>query len=169
MAGEKFIKHDASGGFTETEAVQIGGAPSADKIPSLNASGQLDLTMMPAGIGADTVVLPAVGAIAAGDWVNIYNNGGTPSIRKADASSKITRAHGFVLDAVADGANATVYTSGSNTAVTGQTAGTVFLSTTAGLGTNIAPSTSGEIVQQIGVAVSATQVNFDAEPAVTLA
>lgn len=169
MAGEKFLKHDTAGGFIETEAVQIGGTPSADKVPSLNAAGQLDITMMPPGIGADTVVLPAVGAIAAGDWVNIYDNGGTPSVRKADASSKITRAHGFVLAAFADGASATVYTSGSNTAVTGQTAGTVFLSTTAGLGSNTPPTLSGEIVQQIGVAVSATQVNFDAEPTVTLA
>lgn len=169
MPGEKFIKHNAAGGFSETEAVQTGGAPSADRIPSLNAAGRLDETMMPTGIGADTAVLPASGALAAGDFVNIFDNGGTPSVRKADASSQSTVAHGFVIDAFADGANATVYFEGTNTAASGLTAGRVFLSTTAGLATNTAPTASGEVVQVLGVAVAATQVNFEPGPSVLLA
>lgn len=169
MAGELFLKHDGAGGFTETEAVQIGGVGNADKVPSLNASGTLDPTMMPTGIGADTATLEASGAIAAGDFVNIFDDGGTAKMRKADASSPTTAAHGFVLAAVADAATGTVYFEGNNTGVTGQTAGVTYLSTTAGLATSTAPSGSGEIVQRLGVAVAATVLNFESTTPVTLA
>lgn len=169
MAAAKFLQHDAAGGLREVQGVTTGGAPNAEKIPALDASGRLDITMMPTGLGADTVVLPAVGALAAGDFVNIYNNGGVPSCRKADASSPTTIAHGFVLSAVATGANATVYFEGNNGAVTGQTAGKVFLSATAGLATSVAPTAAGEVVQCIGIAVSTTQINFEPHPAILLA
>lgn len=169
MAGQKFIQHDTSGGLREIEATQIGGAPSADKIPSLDAAGRLAISMMPTGLGSDTAVLTASGSIAAGDFVNIFDNGGTPSIRKADANAVGTIAHGFVLEAIADGATGTVYFEGSNTAVTGQTVGNTFLSTTAGLATNTAPSGTGELVQKLGVAVSATQINFEPSTPILLA
>lgn len=170
MAAEKFLQHDAAGGLREVQGVTTGGAPGIDKIPSLNASGLLDISMMPPGLGGDVAVLPAVGAIAAGDLVNVYNNGGTPSVRKADASAIGTIAHGFVLSAYADAENATVYFEGNNTGVSGLTAGKVFLSaTTAGLSTNTAPTGTGKVVQSVGVAVSATQINFEAAPAILLA
>lgn len=169
MAGEKFLQHDTTGGLREVEATVTGGAPAANKLPSLDASGRLDITMMPTGIGADTAVLPASGALAAGDFVNIFDNGGVPSVRKADATSIGTIAHGFVLDAVADAANATVYFEGSNTAVSGMTAGQVFLSTTAGTATGVAPINPGEVVQKLGVAVSATSINFEPSTAIILA
>jgi hypothetical protein len=169
MAGEKFLKHDAAGGFVETVAVQTGGAPSADKVPSLNAAGQFDATMMPTGIGADTSVIPAVGALAAGDFVNVYNDAGTARVRKADASAAITAAHGFVLEAFSDLANATVYWEGTNGLVTGQTPGAAFLSTVGGDAQAAAPTGSGEIVQRIGIATSATSINFEPQTAILLA
>ncbi len=169
MAGEKFIQHDASGGLREVEAVQVGGAPSADKLASLDAAGRLDITMMPTGLGADTAVLVASGALAAGDFINVFDDGGTPSVRKADATAIGTVAHGFVLDAVADAANATVYFEGANTAVTGMVGGQVFLSATAGAATATAPTTAGQVVQKLGVAVSATQINFEPATAILLA
>lgn len=169
MAGEKFLKHNGAGGFSETEAVQTGGAPSADKIPSLDAAGRLDISMMPTGIGADTAILVASGALAAGDFVNIFDDVGVFKVRKADASALGTIAHGFVLAAAADAGNATVYFEGSNTQVTGQTPGAVFLTTTAGIAGSTAPSGSGEVVQRLGVAVSATQINFEAASPIVLA
>lgn len=169
MAGQKFIQHDTAGGLREIEATQTGGAPGADKIPSLDANGRLDATMMPTGIGADTGVLEASGALSAGDFVNVFDDAGTPKVRKADASAIGTIAHGFVLEAVADAANATVYFEGANTAVTGQTAGQVFLTATAGVAGGTAPTTSGQVVQKLGVAVSATQINFEPATPIVLA
>lgn len=171
MAGEKFLKHNAAGGFTETEAVQAGGGGSEDKIPSLDAAGRLAASMMPTGIGADTASIVANGAIADGDFVNIYDNGGTVTCRVADASAIGTQAHGFVLAAVSDAAMATVYFEGENNGggVSGLTGGNVFLSETAGDATNTAPTTSGAIVQKLGVAIAATGVNVEIGTPILLA
>ena len=67
------------------------------------------------------------------------------------------------------GANGTVYFEGTNTGVSGQTPGPVFLSTTAGGATAAAPSAAGNVVQRIGFAVSATSINFQSQTPVTLA
>lgn len=168
MAGESFLKHNGSGGFAETSAVQVGGGGNANKIPALDAAGKLDITMMPSGIAADTAVITASEALAAGDFVNIWNSTGA-KVRKADATVAGKEAHGFVLAAVSNGAAATVYFEGSNTGVTGQTPGPVFLSTTAGLCTTTAPSSTGNVVQVVGFAVSATVVNFQSNPPITKA
>ena len=74
-----------------------------------------------------------------------------------------------MLSSVTSGNNATVYFEGTNTGVTGQTPGPVYLSTTAGLATSTAPSSSGNVVQRIGVAVGTTAINFEANLPVVLA
>jgi hypothetical protein len=138
------------------------GAGDAGKIPQLDGTGRLDNTMMPVGIGADTAVITTSEALAAGDYVNIHNSAGAKA-RKADASTAGKEAHGFVLAAFGSGAAATVYFEGANTQVSGQTPGNVFLSTTPGLGTGTAPSASGNTVQRLGIAISATAINFEAQ------
>src|SRR5687768_3186062 len=157
MAARKYLKNNA-GSVTEEQAVaSSAGAGDEGKIPALNAngvldativnskassagagesgklvqldgSGRIDNTMMPVGIGADTALITASEALAAGDFVNIWNSTGA-KVRKADATTE-KPAHGFVLAAVSSGAQATVYFEGTNTGVTGQTPGGVFLSTT---------------------------------------
>lgn len=169
MAGEKFLKHNGSGGFTETEATQAGGAGNEDKIPALDAAGRLPVSMMPTGIGADTQTIEASENLSAGDKVNIWNDGGTPKVRKADATTAGKEAHGFVIAAVTSGNNATVYFEGNNEQVSGLTAGPVYLATTAGGVTNTPPSASGNVVQRVGFATAAGSVNFDAGPVVVLA
>ncbi|WP_289241264.1 hypothetical protein, partial [Delftia sp.] len=89
---------------------------------ALDDSGRIDNSMMPVGIGADTAVIAASEALAAGDWVNMWNSTGA-KVRKADATTSGKEAHGFVLAAVTSGANATVYFEGTNTQVTAQTLG----------------------------------------------
>ena len=188
MAAHKFLKILA-GLFTEESAVESSaGAADEGKIPALNASGvldstivnskassagagdagkvvaldgagKIDTTMMPTGIGADTGTVTASEALANGDYVNIYDATGG-KCRKADASTSGKEAHGFVLAAVDNGNPATIYFEGTNTGVTGQTPGPVFLSTTPGLGAATPPTGAGNAVQSIGVAVSATAVNF---------
>jgi hypothetical protein len=143
------------------------GAGDAGKIPALDASGRLDSSFLPVGIGADTSAITTSEALAAGDFVNIHNSGGARA-RKADAAVAGKHAMGFVLTGAASGAEAAVYFEGSNTAVTGQTPGDVFLSTTAGLATSTAPSGTGNVVQPIGVATSPTSINFQYNRAITL-
>lgn len=168
---DKYIKQN-SGVLTEVEAtVTSAGAGDAGKIVALNSSGEIDATMMPTGIGADTTVLPAFEALAAGDFVNIFDDSGTIKCRKAVANGTGKHAHGFVLSSVSEAANATIYRAGTNTAVTGLTAGVQhFLSgSSAGTVTATAPTTSGYIIQKIGVTSSATAINFQPSDYIVLA
>jgi hypothetical protein len=170
MAGNKYLAL-ASGTATEVaSANSSAGAADANKIVSLNASGVIDATMISGGGGsALTTTVTTSEALAAGDFVNLFNSSGLKA-QKANATTAAKRAHGYVLAAFGSGASATVYTNSINTAVTGQTVGAdVFLSTTAGGATGTAPSTTGNIVQPIGVALSATSVLFEPQTPVTLA
>ena len=168
MAAKKFLRL-VNGVLTEIFGVQTSaGAGIAGDLVSLDDSGRIDNSMMPVGIGADTSTISASETLAAGDWVNVWNNSGA-KVRKADATTAGKEAHGFVLAAVTSGNPATVYFEGTNTQVSGQTPGPVFLQTTAGVGGPTVPSASGNVVQQIGVAVSATAVNFERGAPVTLA
>lgn len=169
MAAKKFLRL-VNGVITEIFGVQTSaGAGNAGDLVSLDDSGRIDTSMMPVGIGADTAVIDASEGLAAGDWVNVWNDTGTAKVRKADATTAGKEANGFVLAAVTSGNPATVYFEGTNTQVTGQTPGPVYLQTTAGTGGATIPSTSGNVVQQIGVAVSAAAVNFERGAPVTLA
>ncbi len=170
MAGNKYLAN-SSGRPAEVAALQTSaGAGDAGKIPGLDSTGRLDATMMPVGIAADTVVCATSENIAAGSWVNLYLNAGVLTARKADATTNGKRAHGFVLAATLSGANATVYLEGQNTQVSGRTIGAMqWLDTTAGGGTETAPSTSGNLVQQLGIAMSATAVPMQLQEVATIA
>lgn len=144
------------------------GAGDSGKIPQLDAAGRIDSTVLPVGVGADTAAITTSEAVASGDFINIWNSTGAKA-RKADATVAGKEAHGFVLVGVASGAVATVYFEGTNTAVTGQTPGNVYLSITAGIATATAPVATGNVVQRIGFATSATTINFQSQPPITLA
>ena len=158
---DKYIFNNA-GTLTEKEATVVSsGATDAGEIPALDNTGRLDQSMMPVGIGPDVSLLTASEALAAGDFVNVYNDAGTAKVRKADATTAGKQCHGYVLASVNNGDPATVYFEGSNTQVSGATPGTVFLSTSAGGFSASAPSAAGNVVQRLGVAVSATEINFE--------
>ena len=145
------------------------GAGDANKIPALGADGRFDVSFMPTGIGADTSSIPASENLAATDLVNVWNDGGTTKVRKADATVAGKKAMGFVKAGVTSGANATVYYEGDNSGLTDLVGGTLFLSTTAGQVTATAPSGAGNVVQEVGFATSATSMNFEAGDTLTLA
>ncbi len=161
-----------AGVLTEIEAItSSAGAGDAGKVPATDSTGRLDTTFLPVGIGADTKALAASENLAAGDLVNIWNDSGTAKARKADASGGAgKRAHGFVLSAVTSGNTATVYMEGTITGLTSLTRGaTYFLSGTAGAATTTPPSTSTYIVQEIGTAVSDTEISFEPQQPIVLA
>lgn len=163
MAGNKYIANNA-GKLKEVVAAQTSsGAPDANKIVALDSSGLLDISLLPAGVGAEVVVKPSSENLLAGDFVNLYNNTGTLNVRKADASTNAKKADGFVLANVTSPANATVYLiSATNTALSGLTVGAdYYLSTTPGVLSVTAPASAGNIVQWIGVAKSTTELVFE--------
>jgi hypothetical protein len=159
MAVPKFIQN-VLGRLKETAAVTTS---TADSIPALDGTGRLNINMMPVGVGASTQSLVTSENLASGDFVNIYNNTGTPTARKADATTNGKPAHGFVLAATTSPASATVYLGGINTAVTvaATNAGAyVWLNTTAGGFTLTAPSTAGNLVQILGTVTAANTIRF---------
>jgi len=166
---EKYLKQE-DGNMKEQEALTTSsGSADAGKIPGLDPSGKLDQTMMPAGIGADTKVLPASEGLSAGSYVNIFNDSGTLKARKADASTN-KPADGFVKGSFSTGQSATVYFDGTNTNHTGLTLGVMhFLSdATPGAATDAAPKGSGKIVQKLGKSIAATEISFEPHDPITL-
>lgn len=157
-------------GILDDTIINASASSSANKIAKLDGSGKLDIAMMPTGIGPDTATIVASEALAAGDLVNVWNNGGTANVRKADASVSGKEAHGFVLAGFASLASATVYFEGSNNQMTGMTPGVQYLSsTTPGKTQASAPTGTGKVVQKVGFAVSATVVNFQSNEPIVLA
>lgn len=146
------------------------GAGDAGKLPKLDAAGKLDNTMMPSGVGADALSVVTSENLAAGDLVNVYNNGGTLTARKADATAAGKEANGFVISASTSPTANTVYFDGTISGMSGLTVGAdYFLHTTAGAVTTTAPSGTGKIVQRAGKALSATTMSFQPSDPVTLA
>jgi len=153
----KFLALNTNGSMQEVAPTTLGGSSYANQIPVLNSNGNLDISMMPTGIGADTQSIVASESIAAGSLVNIYNNAGTVTIRNAIAADNTKPANGFVLSSVASAAIGLVYVRGLNsqvplgTFVAANVGSKVFLSpTTAGGITLTIPTTTGQIVQVIG-------------------
>lgn len=161
MAGDKYIK-DLSGRLTEQAAVQTSeGAGNAGNIPALDASGRLDVSLMPVGVAPEVKNLVASETLSGGDLVNFWNDSGTLKMRKADATTTGKEADGYVLAAVTSGQTGAAYVDSINTSVTGLTSGTIYyLSTTAGGVTATAPSATGNVVQEIGKASATGELIF---------
>ena len=170
MAGNKYLVN-VNGVSTEQTAIQVSsGAASAGAIAALDSTGRWDPSTMPVGVNPEADSILASESIGAGSFVNIYTNGGVVNCRNADASSSGKEAHGFALAAVTSGQSAMVYRVGqANTQLTGMTPGAKqFLSTT-GTRTETCPTTSGYLVQILGVAISATTMIFAPKPPIVLA
>lgn len=147
------------------------GAGDANKVIATDSSGKLDASFLPAGVELAVETVVTSEALAAGDFVNIYDNAGTRTARKADAATA-KPANGFVLAGVTSGQNASVYVTGVNTQVSGYTAGDrIYLSdSTPGQGSSTAPAeTSGYINQVLGVALSATSIRFEFDDPIYIA
>lgn len=161
MTTNKFLTYLAGVRTLVTAIATSAGVGDANKIVATGTDGRLHTSFMPVGIGASTEAIVASEALAAGDFVNIFNNTGTRNCRKADATNN-RPAMGFVVASVASAGTATVYLQGLNTAVSGLTPGLIYyLATTAGGSTATAPSTVGQIIQVVGVATSTSAINFE--------
>jgi hypothetical protein len=158
-----------NGRLTQVEAItSSAGAGSSGKIPALDSGGRLAANMMPIGVIPDTKSIVTSENLSAGDFVNVYNNGGTFTARKADATTDGKTATGFVLTAATAPAAVDVYFEGVNNQRSGLTAGRYYLDTTAGGITATPPSGAGNVVQYVGTAISATEITFEPSDGVVL-
>lgn len=161
MAGD-YLKYVAGQIAEKLALLTSAGAGSSGEIPKLDAAGKLDISFMPTGIGGDATSMEASEALSAGDYVNVWLDGATVKVRKADASDATKPAHGFTLTAISSAASDLIYWSGINNQVSGMTVGAQqYLSLTAGGITETAPTANGEIAQHLGWAISATEMTFD--------
>lgn len=170
---DKYLERDATSGRTRERvtADASAGAADAGRVVSLNASGEIDGSMLPPGIGANSISVPAFEDIDADELVEIFDNGGTPSARLADATAANKRtAMGYAFNSVLAGSNVTVYFDGRIGGQTGLIPGQrTYLSLTPGAITTTPLSGAGELHQFIGKAVSATEVHFEADDPIELA
>jgi hypothetical protein len=171
MAGNKYLNTGSTGAPTEVAANDTSaGAGDAGKLVALNSSGLIDVSMLPVAAGDGTLSIVASEGLSAGDFVNIYNNGGTINCRKADNSNG-RKADGFVISAVISSASATIYgTSQINTALSGLTLGaTYFLGTTGGVTATVPAAGADVLVQTLGTAHTTGALRFVGTPLIVRA
>lgn len=144
------------------------GPSSAGKVVKLASTGYLDDTVLPPGVGAEVKAIQCSEDLSAGSWVNEYYSGGNALVRLADASNG-RRAHAFVRASYTTGQMASCWFTGVNDQQSGCTPGATQFLGAAGASTETAPTTAGHISQQLGVAVSATEVAFGPSRPITLA
>lgn len=165
---DKFIKLD-QGKLKQAEATDAStGVAEAGDVVALDATGKLDPSLFPTGFGDDLAVFVASENLGAGDYVNIFDNGGVPTARLADNSNG-RDAHGFVKTAVTASSNASVYFEGANDALSGLTIGSRYYLDTAGGVTSTPPvAPAASVSQFLGIAVSATSINTDIDDCIGL-
>lgn len=148
------------------------GSSDASKLIRTNASGQIDETFLPAGIGSDVLSIVASEAMSAGTFVNIFDDAGTVSIRKADGSVTGKEVDGFILANVAENDPVNVYLEGVNNQLTGLTIGArYYLShTVPGTATATLPGApvAGSVIQYVGKATAADKISFEADEGVII-
>jgi hypothetical protein len=167
----KFLDLDNGIPSQQNALLHSTGAADSDKIIKLDEAGKLSNTVMPVGVVADTEAVLASESLTTGDLVQIWDDGGTPKVRRADATAinKFSTV-GFVLNNFALGETALVYFDGRITGLTGLTIGErYYTSETPGQITLTAPTTNEALVQAIGRALTATSLTFEKSVGIVLA
>lgn len=141
------------------------GGSSDIPVLTINAAGQItDVTTVPPK-AISTAPPPPTGLLAsedlaAGSFVNIWDNGGAAAVRLAQVTDDTKEADGFVTVGVVMGDPAVVYLSGAyNDALTGLTPGGMCFLAAGGTVTQTLPSSGW--VQLLGRAVTAAALAFN--------
>lgn len=165
----KFLKRDAATGKIGEESTVTVSAGAADvgKAIGLDASGKLDSSVMPVGIGSDTQSAIASEALAANDLINFHNVAGVLNMRKADKTNG-RDAQGFVKSAVASAASGVAFLEGALSAVGRTPAARQYLDV-AGAVIEVPATVAGHLHQYIGNALTSTSINFEPDDSVLLA
>jgi hypothetical protein len=170
---DRFLERNSASGLVSEKLglVQSTGSTDAGRLISTGADGKIDPTLMPPGVAADTVLLPAMEALSAGNFIYIRIDGTTPKVAKASAAVGGTYACGFVLDTVNAGQNVLVYFEGRNTGLSGVIPGArYYLSDTTPGGVKTTPVTgAGKLHQFLGMGATTTSINTEMDDPILLA
>lgn len=134
-----------------------------NEIIATDATGRIDETLLPIGVGADTYSGLATETLLAGAFVYITATG---DVANADASSQGKEAIGYVLSAFTSGQQAIVYFEDLNDSLTGLVPGSKYWlsATVPGQITSVPPTGAGIVSQYIGTALNATTLRVLIEP-----
>jgi len=154
MANGQFITLENGKRVLKTALDTSAGAASANSIVQTNAAGQIDASFLP---NIDSASKTADEAISAASFIHVLPTG---NIVNADATNG-RPAHGFVTDAIANGAAGLVNFEGTNAGLSGLTVGARYYLDAAGAVTDTPKTASGELHQYIGVACSATELTTE--------
>jgi len=144
-----------------------GGSSDSGKIIKLDSNGKIDISLLPAGIGEDAIEIAAFEDVSAGDFVNIFDNGGSVAVRKADKSNG-RDANGFVLESAVAPVPVKVFFEGTNSQLSGLSIGERYYLDTAGAVTNVPTTTTGELHQYLGKAFSATELTTEKDDCIVI-
>lgn len=117
--------------------------------------------------GLVTATLTASETITAPALLNVWNNGGSVNVRNADNSVAGKEAHAYAKANAVSTGSVTAYFNGILTGLSGLTGGYAYLGAT-GAVTSTAPTTSGQTVQRVGPAISATSIVFAPQTSINL-
>jgi hypothetical protein len=104
-------------------------------------------------------------SVSAGQFVNIYVDGGVSKIRPADASLNYP-ADGYVLESGNLGSIASVFSLGINDKVSNAPVGPVYLSTNGGVSASPPAPGSTVVLQLLGPAIAANAIVFQPGPSI---
>ena len=146
-------------GFTVSGSpVTVSGTLTFAYAPGYQGYTTVEATKL-ADVEPGSVSIQASENLAAGDFVNVHDSGGS-RVRRADLSIATGdgAAHGYVLAAVTSGNMAAVRRFGSNDQLSGLTAGELYVLSTLGDVAEISTITpvSGQILQVLGTAINST-------------
>jgi hypothetical protein len=151
------------------ELINIGAAPNDHTGDSLRAGGGKINDNFTELYGDRAIPMATSQAFAGGEFCNIHASAGA-KIRKANATDDTKPANGFVPAAIANPGTGTMLAPGTKlTGFVGLTPGAVYyLDTVAGGIIDTPPAGAGNLVQEVGVAVSATELLFNPKQGITL-
>lgn len=179
MAGTYLDVATGGNGLQQKIAIrEASGGDDSDVLVRLNASGKVDVTLLPsAALGGETTkAIVASESVSAGDLVNVFNDSGTLKVRKATAASTPKPAVGIADTSGGIGDSITVRL-GRSFDVTDTSHGfaigvenPIFLSAaTPGAMTQTAPSGVGVGLQRVGYATDANTIQFEPGDVIVLA
>ena len=171
MAAKSFLRLVAGKLQAITAVVTSAGAGNDGDLVALGSDGKLDASLLPSeALSEDSYSLATSENLAAGDFVQIWNDGGTPKLRLAD-NSNLREVDGYVKTASTSPAVNTIFLEGVNANQSGMTPGArQYLDTVGGVTeTPLVPITdTGKIHQYLGKAISATELDFEKDDCILL-
>jgi hypothetical protein len=150
----------ASFATTASFALNAGGGGGGAGFPFAGTALITGSIVLTSGSGFPSLL--ASETLAAGDFVNIFSGG----VRKASSTDITKQAHGFVTASYSATNPVVVFYSGLLTGTSGLTAGARYFLSASGTESTTAPTLTGQLSQELGVAISTTALLFQPGPAI---